>query len=161
MISARRVLPAVVLGLVVCVQAEARTCLLWQVQDTAFGNYVPMQAGPLDTTAQIRVLCWGARSPGQGNGYRISIWGGNSGADATNRFLSSGSNQLPYNLYRRANRGPNQIWGDGSNGGRPLRQRVGNRNFYLGNHTVYGRIPSLQDPAAGMYSDIVNVEIAF
>ncbi len=154
-------LTVIMCGLVACSQAEARTCLLSQVQGMSFGTYLPMQAGPLDTTSQISVFCWGRRSSGQGNAYRISIWGGNSGADATNRYLLSGSNRLPYNLYRRANRGVNQIWGDGANGGRRVRQQVGNQFFYIGNHTVYGRIPALQDPAAGMYSDVVNVEIAF
>jgi spore coat protein U-like protein len=157
----RRWLLPTFLGLIFCTTVEARTCLLSQVQTTAFGTYIPMQAGPLDTTSTISVQCFGRRLAGQSRGYTISIWGGNSGNDATNRFLLSGTNQLPYNLYRRANRAPNQIWGNGSNGGRPVGRNIGNRRNYSRTHTVYGRIPALQDPASGFYSDIVNVEIAF
>ena len=147
-----------VLGLWLASPADARTCFLWQINGANFGNYFPMQAGPLDTNGQVRVLCWGRRNPGQGNSYTIRISGV---IDATQfgRRMNSGTNQLEYNLFKDAAR--TDVWGDGTFGRTPLVQPVGGRFFFFRTHQVYGRVPPLLDPAPGVYNDVVDVTIEF
>lgn len=139
--------------------AEARTCFLWQIDDVAFGNYFPMQAGPLDARGRIRVLCWGRATGGQGNSYTVRV-SGIVAPGPYGRRMNSGTDQLEYNLYKDAAR--TDVWGDGSFGATPLVNVFGNNRFVVvGNHSVYGRVPPLLDPASGVYNDIVDVTIEF
>ena len=148
----------VALGLLFAMPVEARTCFLWQINGANFGNYFPMQAGPLDTNGQVRVLCWGRRNPGQGNSYTVRI-SGVTDATQFGRRMNSGTDQLPYNLFKDAAR--TDVWGDGTFGMTPLVQRVTGRFFFFRTHQVYGRVPPMLDPAPGVYNDVVDVTIEF
>lgn len=155
----RRLLIGLALTLALAAPAEARTCFLWQIAGVAFGNYFPMQAGPLDARGRIRVLCWGRPLPGQGNAYTVRISGVmNSGMYG--RLMYSGTDQLEYNLFKDAAR--TEVWGDGTFGMTPVVNVFNNRRFFvIGNHWVYGRIPPSLDPASGSYNDVVDVTIEF
>lgn len=155
---ATRVLACVGLGMLLAAPAAARTCSLRQITDVAFGSYFPIQAGPLDARGRIRVSCWGRALPGQGDAYTIRI----SGVVAPGMFgrrMTSGGNQLVYNLFKDAAR--TEVWGDGTFGITPVVRVIGNGFATVGNHWVYGRIPPLLDPAPGIYSDVVDVTIEF
>ena len=154
----KQVLVILGVGLLLSAPVQARTCFLRQVTDVAFGNYFPMQASPLDVRGRIRVLCWGRPTAGQGNSYTIRI-SGVVDPGMFGRRMSSGANQLEYNLFKDA--AHTNIWGDGTFGKTPLVKIIGNRFVAVGNHRVYGRIPPLLDPAAGAYNDIVDVTIEF
>ena len=150
---------AAIFLLLACAAAEARTCFFRQIDGVAFGIYYPLQPGPLDARGRIRVFCWGRAEPGQGNSYTVRISGviapGPSG-----RRMSSGADELEYNLYKDAAR--TEVWGDGSFGATPLVNVFGrNRFVVVGNHWVYGRIPPLLDRPSGQYTDIVDVTIEF
>ncbi|MFW2404039.1 MAG: spore coat U domain-containing protein [Gammaproteobacteria bacterium] len=154
----KKALLAMAVGLLLSTAAEARTCFLRQLDGIAFGNYFPMQPGPLDARGRVRVFCWGRATGGQGNSYTVRI----SGIVAPGPFgrrMNSGTDQLEYNLYKDAAR--TDVWGDGSFGATPLVNVFGNRFVVIGNHWVYGRIPPLLDPAAGSYNDVVDVTIEF
>ncbi|MBT8440910.1 MAG: spore coat U domain-containing protein [Gammaproteobacteria bacterium] len=154
----RRTALALLVGLLFTPAAEARTCFLWQIDGVSFGNYFPMQPGPLDARGRIRVLCWGRASGGQGSSYTVRI-SGIIAPGPYGRRMNSGGDQLEYNLYKDAAR--TDVWGDGSFGATPLLNVFGNNQFVVGNHWVYGRVPPLLDPASGSYNDVVDVTIEF
>ena len=154
-----RLLTSLALCLALSAPAEARTCSISQITGVDFGAYFPMQAGPLDARGRIRVQCRGRALPGQGNSYTVRISGV---VDSTQygRRMSSGTDQLAYNLFKDAAR--TEVWGDGTFGMTPLVNVFNNRRFVvIGNHWVYGRIPPMLDPPSGVYNDVVDVTIEF
>lgn len=155
----KRTVLMLILGILFAATAEARTCFLRQIDGIAFGNYFPMQPGPLDARGRIRVFCWGRATGGQGNSYTVRI-SGIVAPGPYGRRMNSGGHLLEYNLYKDAAR--TDVWGDGSFGATPLVNVFRNNRFVVvGNHLVYGRIPPLLDPASGSYNDVVDVTIEF
>jgi len=154
----RKLLMVAAIGLLFSAPAHARTCFLWQITGVAFGNYFPMQPGPLDVRGRVRVFCWGRATAGQGNSYTVRI-SGIVDPGMFGRRMYAGTNQLEYNLFKDAAR--TDIWGDGTFGKTPLVNRVGRGFVTIGNHWVYGRIPPLLDPGSGAYTDVVDVTIEF
>jgi len=147
------------IGLLFAAPVNARTCFLSQLNDVAFGNYFPMQPGPLDVRGRLRVLCWGRATPGQGNSYTIRM-SGVVDPGMFGRRMYAGTQQLEYNLFKDA--AHTDIWGDGTFGKTPLVNNFNrNRFVVVGNHRVYGRIPPLLDPGSGVYNDVVDVTIEF
>lgn len=151
---------ALLVGAMLPIPATARTCFISQVTGVDFGTYIPIQAASLDIRGRIRVRCTGRGTPGQLEAYTIRI-SGIIDAGLYGRRMTSGLNQLHYNLFKDAAR--TDIWGDGSFGMTPLVRiiRNSNRNVVIGNHWVYGRIPPYQNPGGGSYTDIVDVTIEF
>ena len=118
----------------------------------SFGVYDVFSAAPTDSTGSVVYDC----DPSDKN-IRITLSTGSSGT-FLQRELASGSNQLAYNLFDDA--ALLSIWGDGTGGS----------NFYFIKNphpqkpvalTIYGRIPQLQDAAAGTYSDSIIVSVDF
>ena len=77
------------------------------------------------------------------------------------RRMSSGSDELNYNLYTNVNR--NIVWGDGSSGSQSVTLtggivNAGTRRF---TRTIYGRIPAGQQASFGSYADTLMVTITF
>jgi len=156
-VSVKKLLLVAGIGLLFAAPAHARTCFLRQISGVAFGNYFPMQPGPLDVRGRLRVLCWGRATAGRGNSYTVRI-SGVVDPGMFGRRMHAGTNQLDYNLFKDA--AHTDVWGDGTFGKTPLVNNFnGNRAVVVGNHWVYGRIPPLLDPGSGMDSDVVDVTI--
>ncbi|MGB7905009.1 MAG: spore coat U domain-containing protein [Steroidobacteraceae bacterium] len=118
-----------------------------------FGNYDGSAA--VDGQANLSVRC------SNGTLYTISLGDGANGTIAQ-RLLSSGTDELEYNLYTAATR--TTIWGQtvGTNtvGG----TGQGMSSTKANTHTVYGTIANSdanQDAPVGLYTDTVAVTVAY
>ncbi len=123
-----------------------------QATNHAFGTYSPASGTPLDGSSTVSVYCT------VGTPYTLSLNVGTGGGTFASRKMTSGSNELLYNLYTASNR--TTVWGDGS----------GSTNTISGNgtglltaatHTVYGRVTTAQDVAPGSYTSTVTVTVTF
>lgn len=132
--------------LVSLASAQAATCMV-SATGVAFGTHTFLVASPTDSTGTITVSCDAVAS------YSVGILGGFTGTFT--RSMTSGSNQLGYNLYTDATR--TVVWGDGTD----VSARVSSSGTVGATHTVYGRIPARQNVPAGSYSDILIVRIEF
>ena len=118
----------------------------------SFGTYDVFAPAPTDSTGSVVYDC----DPADKN-IRITLSTGSSGTFLP-RELTNGLDQLAYNLFDDA--ALTSIWGDGTGGS----------NFYSIKNphpqkpvalTIYGRLPPLQDVAAGAYTDSVVVMVDF
>lgn len=116
-----------------------------------FGNYSPIGGSALDGTSTISVTCT------LGTAYNVRLDQGANGASVTDRLMlrDSGSETLPYYLYRDAGR--TQNWGVTDNTDTLSSTGTGVSQ----GHTVYGRIPAAGNVPAGSYSDTVNVTVNY
>lgn len=146
----------------VATEARAVTCSA-ATTSVAFGAYSVFTATNDDSTGTVVVTCTKTGSDPSGTitvNYEIELGPGGSG-NVTQRTMQSGVNTLNYNLY--TNNARSQLWGNGVDA-----PSVSN-SFSLSNatpsrnrsHTVYGRIPPLQDAAVGNYLDNVLVTIQY
>ena len=121
----------------------------------AFGSYNPISPTPDDGTGSITVVC----HPND-HGPQVALSAGNSGSFAT-RNLRNGSTSLGYNLYTSAAR--NIVWGNGSGGSDTVTLSGGTVNH--GQRTfirdIFGRIPTAQQVAAGVYNRSIMVTVTF
>ena len=115
-----------------------------------FGLYDPLDTTPLDATGGITYTCSG------GVAVVIAMTTGQSGS--FDRWMSSGSDTLSYNLYADSAR--TKVWGDGALGtathvdlNPPEGAAVGVR--------VYGRVPARQNVADGRYTDSLMLVMVF
>lgn len=130
-----------------------------------FGTYNQLNAAPTDSTGQITVACTLVPKAEAANiGYTISLSTGLSGT-MTSRTMLSGPNFLVYNLYTTS--GYAQIWGNGLNGSAvvtgsmKLGRSAGSSYTDTRIHTVYGRIPPMQDVLPGAYADAIVVTVTY
>jgi spore coat protein U-like protein len=145
---------AVCAALSVPSRADAMTCSFTSIGGVSFGAYNVYSASPVDSTGSMTYLC----HTGIASFVTIDISTGSSGV-YTARTMKKGASSLVYNLYSTAARTGNP-WGDGTSN----TTRYGPVLVVLGASTtltVYGRIPALQNVAAGSYSDTVVVTITF
>ena len=129
----------------VTAQHASAVCVL-NVQGVIFGSYDVFSITNLASTGNIDVICTPSSA------YSITLNAG-TGSYAS-RIMSSGANQLNYNLYTDATY--TSVWGDGTGG-----SSVVNGNALTANHTVYGRIPARQNVPVGNYADTITVTITF
>lgn len=150
----RGLLPALalLLGLAWGPLARAQSCNI-ALQDLAFGSYTPLAAAPTDSTAQFTMVCFGRRPP-----MVVSLSPGTSG-NFLSRAMAQGIERLAYNLYREAARVT--IWGDGSGGTQTVAIPGAPPPFSVRTVVVYGRIPSGQWTAAGLYGDTIIITLEF
>lgn len=130
----------------------------------AFGVYDPFAASPDDSVGTIAVTCRHVPpTRAERINYTVTLSAGGSGAYSQRR-LSAGATLLGYNLY--ADGGRSQVWADGNSatvtitGSMVVGPGVGN-GTRTATHTIYGRIPALQDVAPGSYTDSIVVTLAF
>jgi spore coat protein U-like protein len=157
---------ALVLGLAALAPVPARAALDCSVAATgvAFGTYDPTLSAPDDSTGTITVTCiyTGPGGADQTN-YTVALSTGTSGSYAQ-RQMSAGSSRLRYNLFGDAGR--SQVWGNASagttiaTGTLKVGPGVGN-GTQSRTHTIYGRIPALQDADTGNYADSILVTLTF
>ena len=134
----------VVLSLI-CSSPWAASCTL-NTSGIAFGGYDPFVSQHAVSVATISVTCDETTS------YSIALSSGSGTYEQ--RVMTSGLHQLLYNLYTDASL--NTVWGDGT-GHSAL---VGDTQL-AAIHTVYGRIPALQNVHVGAYSDTIVITLTF
>jgi spore coat protein U-like protein len=147
------------LASLVSAQAGAASCTITS-PTLNFGSYDPLLATNDDSTAVVRVSCSRTILPRETVNYSLTSSIGNGPGYAARRMVS-GVEILNYNVYRNAAR--TQIWGNGTGGSFTI---TGSFNLNSAatrnrNHTLYGRIPPLQNSAAGAYSDTLVVTLTF
>lgn len=116
-----------------------------------FGTYSPIGGSALDGSSTITVTCT------LGTPYNVRLDAGANGASVSARQMlrTSGTETLPYYLYRNAGR--TQNWGLTDNTDTVSATGTG---VSVG-HTVYGRIPASSNVPAGSYTDTVNVTVSY
>jgi len=119
--------------------------------DVNFGTQ-PSTATNTDNQGALNVNCTPSAP------YTIALDNGQNGTDANTRKMSSGTAQVPYQLYRAATRTSADVWGSTTGTG-------GNTYAGTGSGTVqtvpvYGRVPSSNFPA-GSYADVITATITY
>jgi spore coat protein U-like protein len=118
--------------------------------DVNFGT-VASTATNVDAAGQLNVICTPLAA------YSIGLNNGQNGTSVSTRAMKdSGTNLVPYQLYRAAARGPGDVWGN----------TIGT-DTYAGTGIgisqaipVYGRVPSANS-AAGAYNDVVTATVTY
>lgn len=150
------------LALLLClssVLADAASCTITS-PTLNFGGYDPLLATNDDSTAVVRVSCTRTILPSERVNYTLTSSIGNGPSYAARRMVS-GVEILNYNVYRNAAR--TQVWGNGTGGSFVITGsfNLNNAAPRNRNHVLYGRIPPLQDAAAGAYGDTLVVTLTF
>jgi spore coat protein U-like protein len=143
----------------VCAHA-AGTCTV-SATGPAFGVYNPLNATDLAANGSVTATCTWTGGGATTFNLVSSYNAGSSGSFAT-RYMLSGINRLNYNLYYDA--AYTQIRGDGSGG-----SQTGGATVTVSNAAptatatgvIYGRVPALQNPVPGSYTDTITVTITY
>ena len=112
-----------------------------------FGTYTSGQTNNLDVEGQLAF----ANCP---TGNLVFELDGGASGNVNARKMTSGGNNLTYQIYRNAGR--STVFGAGTNAYTEIRLIAGG-----GTIPVYGRIPGSQSVPAGNYADNVNVTLTF
>jgi spore coat protein U-like protein len=128
-----------------CSPAAAATCDI-STQSVNFGNYDTLDPQPLDGVGSVAVVC------DEEAQFTISLSSGAGTYPA--RRLTSGADELEYNLFTDASR--ILIWGDGSAG-----SVTHTASAITEIETIYGRIFPRQNVPAGSYVDSIIVTIVY
>lgn len=129
-----------------------------------FGAYDPAATLADDSVGTVTVTCRHVSGGAQRVSYSVSLSNGLSGTSAATRAMRAGAARLGYNVFTDPAR--TQVWGNGSggtviaSGAMTVGPGVGNgtKTFV---HSVYGRIPQLQDAAPGTYNDTMVLTLVF
>jgi len=129
----------------------------------SFGVYDPFITTPDVSVGQITVTCTHVSGPAIEVRYTVTLSAGASGVFAR-RELRSGPAALGYNLSSDLAR--SGIWGNGSAGtivvSGSLRVGPGQGNgSRSAMHSIYGRVPALQDAASGDYIDSIVATLTY
>jgi spore coat protein U-like protein len=129
--------------------AQLSNCTI-STSGVAFGSYSVFNSAATDSTGTINYQCT------LGILIRVELSKGSS-TTFDPRKMTNASNALNYNLFLDSTR--TTIWGDGSGS----TGRISHIVVALFPHsaTVYGRVPALQNVAAGGYTDSVTASIVF
>lgn len=134
------------------------------VSGVAFGTYDPLLSTSDDSNGSVIVSCSYIAPGGVTDvSYSVALSTGGNGSYAPRR-MSAGASRLDYNLYRDAAR--TQVWGNATGGTSvitgTLRVGPGVGNGTRSNtHTVYGRVPALQNADTGSFTDSILVTLTF
>ncbi|HEY0178451.1 MAG TPA: spore coat U domain-containing protein [Dokdonella sp.] len=128
-------------------QAE---CKLTSASDLAFGTDGVIDA-TITATSTIGVQCTNTTP------YNIGLNAGTgAGATVTTRKMTAGTGAtVNYQLFRDSAR--TQVWGDTVNSN----TQAGTGTGVVQSYTVYGSVPVQTTPAAGAYSDTVQVTVTY
>jgi spore coat protein U-like protein len=150
-------------GLLASFELRAAVDCSISTSGVAFGLYDPALATPSDSAGTVTVRCSHISGGASRLNYAVLLSTGSSGSYAQ-RKLRAGPLLLNYNLYGDVGR--TRIWGNGSggtfvaSGAFTVGPGQGNRT-QVGTHTLYGRIPALQDALPGDYADSILVTLEF
>lgn len=130
-----------------------------------FGVYEPASAQPDDVATTITVTCvYVAPGGGTAVSYTLALSDGLHGSHATDRHMGAAEGLLGYNVYTDAAR--SLVWGVGgggtvvASGSMTVGPGVGNGRR-TATHTVYGRMPALQDALPGVYLDALVLTLSY
>jgi spore coat protein U-like protein len=129
-----------------------------------FGVYDPAVTAPDDSAGSVTVTCRNISGGADRINYTVMLSNGQYGTSAATRAMGAGAKRLGYNVFMDPAR--TQAWGTGTggtviaSGAMTVGPGVGN-NTKTVVHTVYGRIPQLQDAAPGTYADTMQVTLTF
>lgn len=116
-------------------------------QSLAFGSINPIAGTSTNSTASITVTC-----PSSTN---IEVWISGGSGTVSQRTMTSGADQLNYNVYRDA--ALTTIWGDGAEG----TSWTATADSAGTTATVYGHVPNQPAAYPGSYSDSLIVTVSF
>jgi spore coat protein U-like protein len=125
--------------------AQAATCDIVP-QGVNFGAYDPFEPADLDGVGNIGITCDADVSD------TISLSSGTGSYSP--RTMTSGADQMAYNLYTNPQR--ILVWGDGSGGTDTVSATIRTGQF-----PIYGRIPARQNVPHGAYGDTIFVTITY
>jgi len=129
-----------------------------------FGLYDPAVTQPDDVAATITVTCVYVAPDTARVAYTLSLSNGLHAGNATSRRLGGAEGQLEYNVY--ADPARTRVWGTGSggtvvaSGSMTVGPGIGNGTRSV-THTVYGRMPALQDALPGDYLDALVLTLSY
>lgn len=129
-----------------------------------FGTYDPVVTSADDSVGTVTVTCRHVSGGAERVNYSVTLSNGLFGTSATTRKMGAGTGRLGYNVF--ADPARTRVWGNGSNstviatGEMTVGPGAGNgtKTFM---HTVYGRIPQLQDAVPGTYNDTMVLTLTF
>ncbi len=135
------------------VSATVLSGCLVTATDLIFGNYSSTTATPTDTTSTVTATCTAGVS------YTIAPdVGTGTGATEAARSMTGTVTGGTLNYLMYTNSSHTTLWGDGT----LSTATVGGTTVLAPqNYTVYGRIPALQHPGAGLYADLVTVTLTY
>lgn len=136
---------AVVLASAVSGPVLAASCTV-SSSGVNFGSYDTLSGAETDSTGTVRLRCDESVSA------TIALSSG-SGSIAS-RKMSSGRDELSYNLYTNAQR--NVIWGDGTGGSNTVTVQGDTVDY-----PIYGVIASRQRVTAGGYTDTIMLTVTY
>lgn len=119
--------------------------------DVNFGT-TPSTSTNVDNQGALNVNCTPSAP------YTIALDNGQNGTDANTRKMSSGTAQVPYQLYRAATRTAADVWGSTTGTGGNVYAATGSGTVQT--VPVYGRVPSTNFPA-GSYADVITATITY
>lgn len=130
----------------------------------SFGAYDPLAAAPNDSSTNVLVTCNNTLPMGsEVVNYTLSLTAGSGSYSA--RTMLRGATPIVYNLYVNASRATSAVWGDGTSGSvtvpGSLLPLSASTPVRTANHTLYGRIPALQDVPIGSYAASVILTMNF
>ena len=141
---------AAVTGSVNVSASVAANCLVSSTS-IVFGAYDPLGANEttnLNQTGDFTVRCT------RGVTAQVGLLNGSNHDGTTRRMLAGAGQFLNYELYREA--AHSNVWNNSTN--RYTHVAASKAAATL---TIYGSVPSGQDPATGSYSDTVQIEANF
>lgn len=132
------------------VTAAVLSVCLVSATSLAFGSYDSTSATPLDATNTVTATCT------IGTAYNVGLdAGAGTGATVASRKMTSGANLLNYTLYQNAGR--TTVWGNTVGTDTVSATAIVTPTA----HTVYGRVFSGQNVAAGSYADTITVTVTY
>ena len=154
-----RLLLALLLAIAPSLAGAAAVCSFSSTPAMGFGAYDDSSGTPDDSSTGIVVSCFRVGGPADVT-VTMQIGASSTSGSITGRQMASGANRMNYGLYRDSGRSQN--WGNtaGVDAGTITITNISNFGSKSGTFTVYGRIPALQNVAAGSYSDTVQLTIS-
>jgi spore coat protein U-like protein len=138
-----------------CYQPNQCSCIV-SVSSMSFGTYDPQSPSPNDTVGTLSVSCVSGNTGA--STFSIALSPGGSG-NANARAMTKGSYSLYYNLFTNVAR--TIVWGDDNGGGESVASSFPAVSRTAKQFSVYGRIPSLQNAAVGIYHDAITVTVTY
>jgi spore coat protein U-like protein len=131
-----------------------------------FGVYDPVAPAPDDSTGTVTVTCRIVGKSAERVSYTVTLSNGLNATTPAARQMATGTRRLGYNVFNDPAR--TQVWGNGTggtviaSGAMTVGPGVGNGNGTLSvTHTLYGRIPQLQDALPGNYADTLLLTLTY